>query len=1174
MLLSSHYMTCDRFHIINHTSEGWEVRFMRKENKSVNYPKNNQKPFKTEKLWLAVPLATASILTGLAVTTPVNAATTNSTSDVQPTTAEQDITGDPKDNNTTVATPDTDVTEASANTNSTTGNDSAPQPTVPDGTAAINTKEQPVVNRPINNALQMNTNALDKGVSSEQDKSATQSTTGVNTDSTNYQAPSIQAVAESTSATTPVTPIAGNSTTATTKSADEIPNLSNFYVDVHGDYVPYNSIASVNVLPYSSELWKNFVGQKLFSFYIVLPSSVDSTLAWMQTGATNYAKALNDQGYVSIKSLTVSQLPTTSTGRQIFYFQPDSDAKVNASDSQTGFSSQLKMSVLIHTTADTNVKTVTINAKDDNNVDTYGTKQLPTNDVLFAGIGDTAVYPHGPLYEAMPSTTFGDNWPDANIVGIASDNGAKQLSFIPVTVTYKYYVRSTTAGSTTLAGVLYQATDAMDPGTTYDPTTYEQAFSKTLNANKKSWWLPSFRYVGAIQDITKLAHDATTQTLPSSITVEPRSLDLTSTTATGNTYAFLVAKIATKLDTKNSTIDEGTAWSPDDNITFTMPSAGESATISYEKISDMKPESTVKNADGSTTSTYKDSDGTMTVTSNVDANTPGTYSVKYSYTDNQGNKTDSPVNTVTVDSVTDGSVLTPAKSESSVAADGSTWTYDKGISEIKDKSGTTITPADALADTANPLTVNITDAAGNILKNSDGTNATSIDTSKPGTYTINYTYGKLTASTTLNVTAAPTVSSTGNTVILGPTMPTWNPITGITLTDTNDPTISAATALQNGDLTYKVTDSTNNAVAGNTIDDNTPAGKYTVNYYYKGVALPNVSSVNVENSAAAIKTEPLTADSSWTPADNVTTLTDDNNTPINIPTAFKNGSLTATIPGTDGKPVNADTIDLSKAGTYTITYTYTDAVGNVHVSKSILTIKPTTSGSGSSTGSGNESGTNAGTGTNNAGSPTNTGSDNNNGSGTTGSNVAGNSGTDDNSDPNNNSSTDNNSDSNSNTDNNGDSTTGNNTDPNNSNNSNGNSTTDNNADPYNSIDNNSNSNTGNNTTDPNSNLVTEPGNTANNNPTAGSESTTTISKVNNDDNLIAGARTNSANTSNINLVSNTTNENETSNPQANPTNSGKLPQTSEQPTTWITQIGLFILTIAGIFGFRRKKNND
>ncbi len=1149
-------MTCDRFHIINHTSEGWEVRFMRKENKSVNYPKNNQKPFKTEKLWLAVPLATASILTGLAVTTPVNAATTNSTSDVQPATAEQDITSDPKDNNTTA------VTEASGNTNSTTGNDSAPQPTVPDGTAAINTKEQPVVNRPINNALQMNTNALDKGVSSEQDKSATQSATEVNTDN---QAPSIQAVAESTSATTPVTPIAGNSTTTTTKSADEIPNLSNFYVDVHGDYVPYNSIASVNVLPYSSELWKNFVGQKLFSFYIVLPSSVKSKLVWMQTGATNYAKALNDQGYVSIKNLTVSELTPTSTGRQVFYFQPDIDAKVNASDSQTGFSSQLKMSVLIQTApAETNVKTVTINAKDDNNVDTYGTKQLPTNDVLFAGIGDTAVYPHGPLYEAMPSTTFGDNWPDANIVGIASNNGAKQLKFISVSVTDKYYVRSTTAGSTDLAGVLYQATDAMDPGTTYDPTTYEQAFSKTLNANKNSWWLPSFRYVGAIPDITKLSHDATTQTFPSSVTAEPRSLDLTSTTATGNTYAFLVAKIATKLDTKNSTIDAGTAWTPDDNITFTMPSAGESATISHENISDMTPESTVKNADGSTTNTYTDSDGTMTVTSNVDANTPGTYSVKYSYTDNQGNKTDSPVNTVTVDSVIDDSVLTPAKSESSVAADGSTWTYDKGISEIKDKSGTTITPADALADTANPLTVTITDAAGNVLKSSDGTNATSIDTSKPGTYTINYTYGKLTASTTLNVTAAPTVSSTGDTVILGPTMPTWNPITGITLTDTNNPSISAATALQNGDLTYKVTDSTNNAVAGNTIDDNTPAGKYTVNYYYKGVALPNVSSVNVENSAAAIKTEPLTADSSWTPADNVTTLTDDNNTPINIPAAFKNGSLTATIPGTDGKPVNADTIDLSKAGTYTITYTYTDAVGNAHVSKSILTIKPTTSGSGSSTGSGNESGTNSGTGTNNAGSSTNTGSGNNNGSGTAGSNVDSNSGTDDNADSNNNSSTDNSSDSNSNTDNNGD------------------STTDNNAAPNNSNDNHSNSNTGNNNTDPNSNLVTEPDNTANNNPTAGSESTTaepknnstTISKVNNDDDLIAGARTNSANTSNINLVSNTTNENENSNPQENPTNSGKLPQTSEQSTTWITQIGLFLLTIAGVFGFRRKKDND
>lgn len=1134
---------------------------MRKENKSVNYPKNNQKPFKTEKLWLAVPLATASILAGLAVTTPVNAATTNSTSDVQPTTAEQDITGDPKDNNTTVATPDTDVTEASGNTNSTTGNDSAPQPNVTNGTADTNTNTV-VVNRPVNNALQMNTNTLDKDASNEQDNSAAQSTTGVNTDSTNYQAPSIQAVAESTSTTTPVT-----TTTPTTKSADEIPNLSNFYVDVTGTKVPYNSIASVNVLPYSSELWKNFVGQKLFSFYIVLPSSVDSTLANMQTGATNYAKALNDQGYVSIKSLTVSELADTSTGRQVFYFQPDSDAKVNASDSQTGFSSQLKMSVIIHTTDDHSIKVVNINANDDNGNPTYGTGKLPTNDILFAGIGDTAVYPHGNLYEAMPSTTFGTDWPDANVVGIAHNNGAKQLDFVPISLSDDYYAVKDTKE---LGIILDKKTISLAPGTPYNPADYEQELYDGLS--KSSWWKPSFRFVGTLSNISKLTYGAPTQFLPTSATIEPLKLDLNSSTVNGLTYAFVVDPIATNLTTQNSTVNSGIHWLPDNNIIFIMPSGKE------EKISDMTPKSTVKNTDGSTTSTYTDSDGIMTITSNVDTNTPGTYSVKYSYTDNQGNVTTSPVNTVTVAAVADSSVLTPEKGENVITKPGSTWTYDQGISAINDKSGKTITPADALADTTNPLTVTITDGDGNILKNSDGTNATSIDTSKPGTYTINYAYGKLNVSTTLKVTAAPQISSTSDTVIYGSTTP-WNPIAGITLTDNSDPTISAESVFKNGDLTYKVTDSTNTPVTGNTIDKTTPVGKYTVTYYYKDVALPTVSTVNVINSPATIETESVTADSKWTPADNITKLIDDDNKSVDIPAAFKNGSLTATIPGADGKPVNADTIDLSKAGTYTITYTYTDAVGNVHVSKSILTIKPTTSGSGSNTGSGNESGTNSGTGTNNAGSPANTGSDNNNGSGTTGSNVDGNSGTDDNADSNNNSSTDNDSDSNSNTDNNGDSTTGNNTAPNNSTEGNGNSATDNNSAPNNSTDNHSNSNTGNNTTDPNSNLVKEPDNTANNNHTAGSKSTTaepennstTISKVNNDDNLIAGARTNSANTSNINLISNTTNENENINPQTNTTNSGKLPQTSEQSTTWITQIGLFLLTIAGVFGFRRKK---
>jgi len=218
------------------------------------------------------------------------------------------------------------------------------------------------------------------------------------------------------------------------------------------------------------------------------------------------------------------------------------------------------------------------------------------------------------------------------------------------------------------------------------------------------------------------------------------------------------------------------------------------------------------------------------------------------------------------------------------------------------------------------------------LKSPDGTNATSIDTSKPGKYTVTYNYGKLTASTTLNIDPAPSIptsSTTDETVISGPKM-SWNPVAGITLTDASDPTVSAQSALSKGDLTYKITDSKGNTVTNNTIDRSTPAGNYTVTYSYKGSTLPTAAAVKVEKPTAALNvvSETITAGTKWTPFDDISSVTYENS-PIDISTALPAGSsLTATVMDSDGKSVNADTIDYSKAGTYPITYTYTDSVGN------------------------------------------------------------------------------------------------------------------------------------------------------------------------------------------------------------------------------------------------------
>ncbi|MFC6176218.1 beta strand repeat-containing protein [Companilactobacillus huachuanensis] len=823
---------------------------MRKTNKSVDYSKNNPKPFKTEKLWLAVPLATASILAGLTVTTPVNAATTNT---AEPSVTEQDSTTAITESKTGT-TNDSEPINDAIDPNTSTENDSdtsSKDVVAPEGDSETES---------VDNSKNSTGNTLNSNNNTGSESDTTAQPFLLPASNSTVTSTSSDAVTQNSSNADSTTPVSGvttnqeaitNSDAPTAKAIDQVPTLSNFYVGVNGSYVPYNSMAMVKVLPYSSELWSNEIGNNLFGFYIVLPSSVDSTLDWMQTGANNYVTALNAQGFIHINTLTVSELANTATGRQVYYFRPDDASSILGSNPQKGFSSQLKMSVLIHTTNDSSIKNVTINAKDDNGNDTFGTSNLPTNDVLYAGVGDTTEYPHGSLYESMPSTTFGTDWPDANVVGIASNNGAKQLSFIDTKVTDNYYVRYTTAGSTTLSGLLYNATSAISPGTSYDPSTYEQGFLKTLTNNKKSWWLPSFRYVGTFPNISTLTYNAATQTLPTTVTAEPMSLDLNSTAATGNNYAFIVAKIATALDTNDSTIDEGTAWTPDDNITFTMPSAGESSTISHEKISDMTPENSVKNENGSTTYTYTDSDGTMTVISNVDTSTPGTYTVQYSYTDNQGNVT-TPATASTITVTADDSVLKTIDPENIITSSDGIWTYAQGITELKDKNGNDITPATALADTTDPLTVTIKDASGNTLTNADGSNATSIDTSKPGTYTIDYTYGKLTKSTTLTIDDS-ILTTTDKTITAGTT---WNPADNITtLTGSDGNPVDAATALKNSTLTATIpsTDGTT-TVNADTINP-AQSGKYTITYTYldsvgKTLTKTAVLTINAKTSGS------------------------------------------------------------------------------------------------------------------------------------------------------------------------------------------------------------------------------------------------------------------------------------------------------------------------------------
>ena len=276
---------------------------------------------------------------------------------------------------------------------------------------------------------------------------------------------------------------------------------------------------------------------------------------------------------------------------------------------------------------------------------------------------------------------------------------------------------------------------------------------------------------------------------------------------------------------------------------------------------------------GATYSDNVDGTGSATVSGNVNTAVAGSYTLTYSYTDTSGNAADAVTRTVTVIPVDTQAPTITLNGEATLNVEaGSTFT-DPGATFSDNLDGT-----------------------GNALVQG------SVDTSALGSYTLTYTY------TDNQGNAATPVTRTVN--VVDTTAPVIT-VTDATLTIEVGSTFTAPTATASDNL-----DSDASVAATGTVDANT-VGSYTLTYTHsdsEGNAATAVTvTVNVVDTTAPVITlngeATITVEAGSIYSELGATATDN-----------YDASATVSITGT---------VDTTALGAYTVTYTSTDASGNV-----------------------------------------------------------------------------------------------------------------------------------------------------------------------------------------------------------------------------------------------------
>lgn len=753
------------------------------------------------------------------------------------------------------------------------------------------------------------------------------------------------------------------SSTPTAKTITKMPTLANFYISVNQKYVPYNAKGAALVLPYATNHMAT--GDSLYGFYIVLPKSITGNLEEFQQSADNYVAAIKndytnpvDKNYpgqgILLNSLKVYQLNNTSDDRQVFYFRPDDDAKVGTpdpdplADGGTTTPMRIRMSLPIQTGADiaSTPASITVNAG--------VPSEVATQDVLFIGIGDWDSTGQS-LYPTLSSSSLGiTDAPDKNLAGVAytaplSGSLAETITYIHTTVkdTYTAYDKDSETSDGAYTKIGYDKTTSGTDGTTYSLFDFLKAPLSYFYADRNKYWYPSLSV-----EVNDKPID-----LNSTMTYAPTSVSSNTTTVNGHSYKAFMNEIKTKLTPHDSTIyaSENPTWTPDSNISIIDPEGN------LVKISDMAKTSTSSNT---TTYTYTDpKDKTtadlmdyqpnmLTVTSNVNPQKAGSYTVTYAFKDSQSNTTRASANVAVKDSnaaITGKDVTT---------SDPQNWNPIEGITSVTSSDGTTKLTQEQIAAAIRDgkITTTITDK--------DGKTVDSLTNAKSGAYSLTYNYTDDDNNTVMSQPVTLTVETPdqssiavqGSTIKNGGTWDLDNGITSVKKSDgTNMSSEEIKNAINNGNITATIT-GPNGATSINT----TNPGDYKVIYTYKddqgkSVTLDpitvTVSEPLVDNSSLTTKDTTLTTGSTWNPADNITTLVDPSGNNLVINQALENKVLTYTIQDSTETPI--DSIDTSKAGIYIVTYSYTDSNGKTLTSKATVKIIDNPSSGNTSSGSSN-----------------------------------------------------------------------------------------------------------------------------------------------------------------------------------------------------------------------------
>ncbi|MFD1454534.1 KxYKxGKxW signal peptide domain-containing protein [Levilactobacillus lanxiensis] len=830
--------------------------------------KVHYKLYKAGKFWLVGTLATVSLVAGLAVTNSAQADTTATTnSDATDSSVESETSSTdskavvlPKstDSSTTKSdTDDTKTSEADETTTPTTskGTDSSANGTSEqdsnssDLTNSKNTTQNSETESPANatatstSSVQSTTQSLN---TSKVNNTPADSSTSTNTLKIPAQTGKSSAVLASSGLTvkksvdslmklrlapaslahTAVTPVveSDNTDATTTDSSFTLGRLSNFYLNLQGSYLPYNYYAPAKLYPYVSDHWT--AGQKLFNFYVILPVSITSTVDNMQAGADKYVADLTNDGYVSIDSLSVSELAPTTDGRQVFYFQPDANAHLIEPDMRlvsgpSGQPGQPALTAIVQTTDDTAIKGITANNGATNSDGTRVT--TISNDVILAGIGaNKDAYPTDPDYTVFSTDGLSSNtaYPDQYVVGMTNDRYIKTptYAFIKVIDYYRVYETGTTTNATSynapitvatgVAGSSYNPADkTSDPKASTDPATFfSRRYSlapdsvKTLDMKPQTYWIPSLRYVGTSDAISDDA------VLPEQSTFALTSMISNASTVNGKTFVYYIDTIKTSISPTAPavTIPAATGtWNPlsKEHLNFTSPTGLDYADSS--KLTTSEGNLTVK------IDFTPKGNATSSLVSKVDTSKAGTYVVTYSYKDAQGNVTGTDAAPISTTITITNSASISTSSQPTELIVGQNWDPNTVVN-LTDIDGQPLTPS------ASNLKVTS-------VKNPDESLGSTVNTDVPGTYTVTYTY---TDSAGTGHPATATVKVTSKSKLVAQNTNTtagvkWSPAEAIT----------SLTAANGTPVTPTDSDITVTNADGSSVDTSKP-GTYNVIYHY------------------------------------------------------------------------------------------------------------------------------------------------------------------------------------------------------------------------------------------------------------------------------------------------------------------------------------------------------